>query len=88
MCIRDSAHVAPIYDYWREPGRAYLVSRYLRGGTLAQLLERDVEVSSVQHNVGGAWVEGRGEDWNSFIFFSDPDGNRWAVQQVPDYGRG
>ena len=22
-------------------------------------------------------------DWGSFVFFSDPDGNGWAVQQVP-----
>ena len=22
-------------------------------------------------------------DWGSFVFFADPDGNRWAVQQVP-----
>ena len=21
--------------------------------------------------------------WGSFVFFSDPDGNRWSVQQVP-----
>jgi catechol 2,3-dioxygenase-like lactoylglutathione lyase family enzyme len=43
-----------------------------------------------------AELAGRGVDvsevdvlpWGSFIFFSDPDGNRWAVQQVPDYGRG
>jgi hypothetical protein len=28
-------------------------------------------------------VEGRGGDWNSFIFFSDPDGNSWAVQEHP-----
>ena len=21
--------------------------------------------------------------WGSFVFFSDPDGNRWAVQQIP-----
>jgi predicted enzyme related to lactoylglutathione lyase len=21
--------------------------------------------------------------WGRFVFFSDPDGNRWAVQQVP-----
>jgi predicted enzyme related to lactoylglutathione lyase len=21
--------------------------------------------------------------WGSFVFFSDPDGNKWAVQQVP-----
>ena len=23
-------------------------------------------------------------DWGSFVFFSDPDGNGWAVQQLPD----
>jgi catechol 2,3-dioxygenase-like lactoylglutathione lyase family enzyme len=49
----------------------------------AQLAERGVDVSSVQHNEGGAWVEGRGEDWNSFIFFNDPDGNAWTVQERP-----
>jgi catechol 2,3-dioxygenase-like lactoylglutathione lyase family enzyme len=38
----------------------------------AQLLERGVEVSEVQ-TFG----------WGSFVFFSDPDGNRWAVQQLP-----
>jgi catechol 2,3-dioxygenase-like lactoylglutathione lyase family enzyme len=49
----------------------------------AQLLERGVEVSAVQHNDGGAWVDGRGGDWNSFIFFNDPDGNAWTVQERP-----
>ncbi|MEU2036362.1 glyoxalase superfamily protein [Nocardia amamiensis] len=23
--------------------------------------------------------------WGRFTFFSDPDGNKWAVQQLPDY---
>ncbi|MEU7631641.1 glyoxalase superfamily protein [Nocardia sp. NPDC049220] len=23
--------------------------------------------------------------WGLFTFFADPDGNKWAVQQVPDY---
>ncbi|WP_406266669.1 glyoxalase superfamily protein [Nocardia sp. NBC_00881] len=23
--------------------------------------------------------------WGLFTFFSDPDGNKWAVQQMPDY---
>jgi len=26
---------------------------------------------------------GRGGDWNSFVFFSDPDGNGWAIQERP-----
>ncbi len=28
----EHPHIAPIYDYWREPGRAYIVSRYLARG--------------------------------------------------------
>lgn len=24
--------------------------------------------------------------WGKFVFFSDPDGNRWAVQQLPPRG--
>ena len=36
-----------------------------------QLLERGVEVGEVQDF-----------PWGKFIFFSDPDGNRWAVQEV------
>ncbi len=23
------------------------------------------------------------QPWGSFIYFSDPDGNRWSVQQIP-----
>jgi catechol 2,3-dioxygenase-like lactoylglutathione lyase family enzyme len=38
----------------------------------AELVERGVEVSDVQKF-----------DWGSFVFFSDPDGNGWAVQEVP-----
>jgi DNA-binding SARP family transcriptional activator/class 3 adenylate cyclase len=36
----EHPHIAPIYDYWREPGRAYIVSRFLRGGSLRALMER------------------------------------------------
>lgn len=38
----------------------------------AVLIERGVEVSEVQDF-----------DWGSFVFFSDPDGNGWSVQQAP-----
>ena len=38
----------------------------------AQLVERGVEVSDVQQFA-----------WGSFVFFKDPDGNGWAVQQIP-----
>jgi catechol 2,3-dioxygenase-like lactoylglutathione lyase family enzyme len=49
----------------------------------AELVERGVEASPVQHMDGGVWVEGRGGDWNSFVFFSDPDGNGWVLQEHP-----
>ncbi len=49
----------------------------------AQLAERGVDVTEVRHVEDGGWVSGPGGDWNSFIFFDDPDGNSWAVQQAP-----
>ena len=49
----------------------------------AQLVERGVEVSPVVHFEGAEQVEGRGGPWNSFIYFNDPDGNSWAVQERP-----
>src|SRR5215218_6454960 len=36
----EHPHIAPIYDYWREPSRAYVVSRYVRGGSLRAIEER------------------------------------------------
>jgi catechol 2,3-dioxygenase-like lactoylglutathione lyase family enzyme len=50
----------------------------------AELLERGVEVTNVRHVENGVWVDGRGGAWNSFIFFSDPDGNSWTVQERPE----
>jgi predicted enzyme related to lactoylglutathione lyase len=38
----------------------------------AELLERGVEVSGVEEF-----------PWGSFVYFSDPDGNGWSVQQLP-----
>ena len=49
----------------------------------AELVERGVETSPVQHVEDGVWVEGRGGDWNSFVLFSDPDGNDWVLQERP-----
>jgi catechol 2,3-dioxygenase-like lactoylglutathione lyase family enzyme len=48
-----------------------------------ELVARGVEVSPVRHIDDGVWVDGRGEEWNSFIFFHDPDGNGWTVQERP-----
>jgi predicted enzyme related to lactoylglutathione lyase len=37
-----------------------------------ELLERGVEVGEVQNF-----------PWGSFVFFDDPDGNGWSVQEIP-----
>jgi catechol 2,3-dioxygenase-like lactoylglutathione lyase family enzyme len=47
----------------------------------AELAERGVGVSPVMHFEDGVPLEGRGGDWNSFVFFSDPDGNAWVIQE-------
>ena len=41
----------------------------------ADLVARDVEVSEVQSF-----------PWGRFVFFSDPDGNRWSLQEIPTRG--
>ena len=45
------------------------------GAAREELAARGVDVSEIQHF-----------DWGSFVFFSDPDGNGWAVQQIPARG--
>jgi catechol 2,3-dioxygenase-like lactoylglutathione lyase family enzyme len=49
----------------------------------AQFAERGVPVTPVRHHDGSGFVDGKGDDWNSFFFFDDPDGNSWAVQESP-----
>ncbi len=35
----EHLHIIPLYDYWRDPEGAYLVMRYLRGGSLRDALQ-------------------------------------------------
>jgi len=46
--------------------------------TLARSLMQAGLIDEVQHYEGATLVAGRGGDWNSFIFFSDPEGNGWG----------
>jgi predicted enzyme related to lactoylglutathione lyase len=41
------------------------------GAARAELLERGVQASEVEEF-----------PWGRFVFFADPDGNRWAVQEI------
>jgi catechol 2,3-dioxygenase-like lactoylglutathione lyase family enzyme len=38
-----------------------------------ELIKRGAEVSEIDV-----------QDWGAFVYFSDPDGNRWCLQQLPN----
>ena len=43
----------------------------------AELVGRGVEASEVDE-----------QPWGRFVYFTDPDGNRWALQQLPAWSSG
>ena len=54
-----------------------------------QLVVEDIEAAREELSGRGVEVsEIQDFPWGRFVFFSDPDGNGWAVQQIPDYGEG
>jgi hypothetical protein len=55
------------------PGRTRTSDLQVRNLTLYPL--------SYGHVRDGVWADGPGGPWNSF--FTDPDGNHWAVQEKP-----
>ncbi|HKC29181.1 MAG TPA: VOC family protein [Jatrophihabitans sp.] len=51
-----------------------------------ELTESGVEASEIQHFEHGEPRPGPDPErapFNSFVFFKDPDGNRWAIQEGP-----
>ncbi|MDQ1520494.1 MAG: hypothetical protein QOI55_1567 [Actinomycetota bacterium] len=57
----EHPHIVPLYDFWREPGGAYLVFRLLRGGNAEELVEREARwelerVNRCVTEIGGALV--------------------------------
>ena len=71
-----------------EPGSIdglFLVVRDVRAAR-AHLAGRGVEVGEFQVFDAGKYRparEGEDLDYVGCVFFSDPDGNRWCVQQIP-----
>ncbi|MFI6283479.1 VOC family protein [Streptomyces sp. NPDC051018] len=74
------------------PGQQNLVPGQLQGLQLCTtdlaaareaLVERSVDVTPIQHVGDDGWADGPGGEWNSFVFFKDPDGNGWAIQEAP-----
>ena len=54
----EHPHIVPLYDYWREPDGAYLVMRWLRGGSLKDRLGEGplslTESSRIVEQIGAA----------------------------------
>jgi predicted enzyme related to lactoylglutathione lyase len=52
-----------------------------------QLVVEDIDAARAELNKRGVET-GDVQDfpWGRFVFFSDPDGNGWAVQQIPPRG--
>jgi catechol 2,3-dioxygenase-like lactoylglutathione lyase family enzyme len=62
----------------------YLISSDIEA-TRAELIERGVEVSEPFHFGPEGQTPGldpRRADYNSFVSFSDPDGNGWLIQEI------
>jgi uncharacterized glyoxalase superfamily protein PhnB len=48
-----------------------------------QLVVSDIEAAHARLVDGGVEVsEVQDLPWGRFVFFADPDGNRWSVQQI------
>ena len=55
----EHPHIVPLYDFWRQPGGAFLVFRLMRGGSAEELLNKRgsfsiTQASAVLDQIGGA----------------------------------
>lgn len=49
-----------------------------------QLVVSDIQAAHKQLKDNGVDVSGVDvQDWGRFLYFADPDGNKWAVHQLP-----
>ena len=52
-----------------------------------QLVVADIEAAHRQLSEGGVAVSDIDDlPWGRFVYFTDPDGNAWALQQIPPRG--
>jgi WD40 repeat protein/DNA-binding SARP family transcriptional activator len=89
VAMLEHSHVAAVYDYWREPGRAFVVTRFLRGGSLRDLVDRPGSLqperaSRILGQVGSALAAahrrgvGHGDVRASNVLF-DEEGNAYLA---------
>ena len=63
----------------------------LAPGSLDNLQLVVADADEALADLTGRGIEARGVEemaWGRFVFFSDPDGNGWALQQLPDWSAG
>ncbi len=60
----------------------------LEPGSMDNLQMVVADADATYADLTGRGIEVRGVDeqpWGRFVYLADPDGNRWALQELPDY---
>jgi predicted enzyme related to lactoylglutathione lyase len=62
----------------------------MKPGSLESLLVVVEDINKARQHLLDAGVKVGEVDiqpWGSFVYFTNPDGNKWSVQQLPDYSK-
>ncbi len=87
----EHIHIVPLYDYWRDPDGAYLVMRWLRGGSLLDSIQKgswdvDAAVKLMDQLAGALTIAHRNkivhQDIKPANILLDEDGNSY----LSDFG--
>ena len=63
----------------------------LAPGSLDNLQMVVADADATHADLTGRGIEVRGVDdlaWGRFVYFADPDGNAWSLQELPDWSAG
>ena len=87
VVARDARHDPPGTVRRHAEGVALALHHQHGAGDGLQLVVPDIEAARDALTARGVDCgEVQRFPWGSFVFFADPDGNRWAVQEIPARG--